>query len=46
MCLDVKDGNWTTRGYAKSLIANLWTRQLTDWTSVRLDSSQTSQVMV
>jgi len=41
-----KNGNWTTRTYANSQIANLRTSQLVDWTSCGLDSSRTSQVAV
>ena len=31
--IDVRDGNWTTRGYANSRIANSRTGQVADWTT-------------
>jgi len=32
------NGNWTTRGYGNSQIANSWSRKLVDWTSQRLNN--------
>jgi len=37
-------GNWTTRGYANSRIANSRTGHLADWSTRRLDNSRTSQL--
>ena len=37
-------GNWTTRGYANSRIANSQTGHLADWSTRRLDNSRTSQL--
>ena len=37
-------GNWTTRGFANSLIANSRTGHLTDWSTHGLDNSRTSQL--
>ena len=37
-------GNWTTRGYANSRIANSRTGQLADWSTRGLDNSRTSQL--
>jgi len=39
-------GNWTTRGYANSRIANSRTGHLADWTSRGLDNSRMSPVVV
>jgi len=36
---DLWDGNWTTRGYASSRIANLRTGHLADWSTGGLDNS-------
>ena len=38
------DGNWTTRGYANSRIANSRTGHLADWSTRGLDNSRTSQL--
>jgi len=38
-------GNWTTRGYANSRIANSRTGHLADWSTSRLDNSQTRQLV-
>ena len=38
------DGNWTTRGYADSRIANSRTGHLADWSTLGLDNSRTSQL--
>ena len=40
----ILNGNWTTRGYANSRIANLRTGHLADWSTRRLDNSRTSQL--
>ena len=37
-------GNWTTRGYANSWIANSRTGYLADWSTRGLDNSRTSQL--
>ena len=37
-------GNWTTRGYANSRIANSLTGHLADWSTRGLDNSRTSQL--
>jgi len=37
-------GNWTTRGYANSRIANSRTGHLADWSTCGLDNSRTSQL--
>jgi len=37
-------GNWTTRRYANSWIANSWTGHLADWSTRELDNSRTSQL--
>ena len=37
-------GNWTTRGYANSRIANSRTGHLADWSTRGLDNSRTSQL--
>ena len=47
--LDISDagdagGNWTTRGYANSRIANSRTGHLADWSTSGLDNSRTSQL--
>ena len=38
-------GNWTTRGYANSWIANSRTGHLADWSTRGLENSCTSQLM-
>ena len=38
-------GNWTTRGYANSRIANSRTGHLADWSSRGLNNSRTSQLV-
>ena len=38
------DGNWTTRGYTNSRIANSRTGHLADWLTRGLDNSRTSQL--
>ena len=38
------DGNWTTRGYANSRIANSRTGHLADWSTRALVNSRTGQV--
>jgi len=38
------NGNWTTRGYANSRIANSRTGHLADWSTRGLDNSRTSQL--
>ena len=42
----VSYGNWTTRGYANSRIANSRTGHLADWSTLRLDNSRTGQLAV
>ena len=37
-------GNWTTRGYTNSRIANSRTGHLADWSTRALDNSRTSQL--
>jgi len=43
-CMGIREGYWTTRGYANSRIANSRTGQLADWTSRGLVNSRTGQV--
>ena len=38
------NGNWTTRRYANSRIANSQTGHLVDWSTRRLDNSRTGQI--
>ena len=39
-------GNWTTRGYANSRIANSRTGHLADWSTCGLDNSRTGQLAI
>ena len=41
-----RQGNWTTRGYANSRIANSWTGHLADWSTRGLQKSRTGQLAV